>query len=218
MKVDQKIRIKGWKDGIAAIQKADPRLKEWIKKLGTVPDFEIENQLPPYEFLVRSIIGQQISGAAARSIVKKFLGHFPKNKINFETLVKMTDPELRQYGLSANKALSLRDLALKITDGTLPLQKKIYGMEDPEIIDTLIPVRGVGVWTVQMLLIFRLGRMDVFPAGDLVVQKGFMRLHGKIMGKHKTPKLKKMISHSEIWIPNRTVVAKLFWAMNDLVD
>ncbi len=210
-------RIKEWNKAVKEVQNLDQRLVPWIKRLdGQIEDFELDRSLPPYDYLARSIIGQQISGAAARSITQRFLDYFPGRKINYRSLLQLQDEELKAFGISANKAESLRDLAHHVTEMRVPSEPKLETLTDEELIHALTPIRGIGVWTVQMLLIFRLGRMDVFPHDDLVVKKGYMRLIGKTYGKHVTPKPKKLISASEIWKPYRTVVAKLFWAIHSL--
>lgn len=196
-----------WQNAIRELRKLDPLIDRWLTEVGTVDDFAIDPRLPVYEFLARSIISQQISGAAARSILKKFQTAFPRGKIDFKSIARMSVEQMRPYGLSRNKALSLLDLAHKVVDGTLPHPSALTRMDDAQIIEKLTVVRGIGVWTVQMMLMFRLGRMDVMPVGDLVVQKGFH----KLLGRRRRSKPKHIEQHSRRWSPYRTVIAKLCW-------
>lgn len=196
-----------WLESIEAIRKRDPLIDRWIVEVGHIEDFEIDPRLPVYEFLARSILAQQISGAAARSILKKFQSAFPKRKLDFARIAKMSIEGMRTYGLSRNKALSMLDLATRIQSGELPSANRLVRLSDEEIIERLTVVRGIGVWTVQMMLMFRLGRMDVMPANDLVIEKGFR----KLLGRKRRVKPKRIEAHAKRWAPYRTVVAKLLW-------
>ena len=139
---------------------------------------------PPFEALAEAIIYQQLHGKAAAAIHRKLLlsfnGHVPPNHPNPnlihptpEELLDAPNDQLRSAGLSANKALALRDLAAKTLDGTVPSLAKIRRMDDAAIIENLTAVRGIGIWTVQMMLIFRLGRPNILPTSDYGVRKGF---------------------------------------------
>ncbi len=209
MKKKKLERSKIWKKSIAELSKRDKQLAKHIRANGGVVDFEIDSRMPPYTFIVRSIISQQISGAAARAITKRFIALFPRNRLDYALLMTLTDEQSKGAGLSNNKMRAIRDLAQKVLDGSLPQERHLHRMTDDEIIERLVEVRGVGVWTVQMLLMFRFGRLDVFAVDDLIVKKGLC----KVLGVDKAPTRKEMLLISEKWKPHRTLVSKLFWAI-----
>jgi DNA-3-methyladenine glycosylase II len=121
------------------------------------------------------------------------------------------DETLRGAGLSRSKVAALKDLAAKTLDGTVPSARQLAQMSDEEIIERLTAVRGIGRWTVEMLLLFDLGRLDVWPVGDYGVQKGF----AKTFGKRKLPKSKQLMKLGEKWRPYRSVAAWYFWRALD---
>ena len=130
----------------------------------------------PFFALVRSIIFQQLSGNAASSILKKFLALWPKKKFpSPNDVLALSDAQFRSVGISTQKAGYLRDLAEKFSDGTV-VPRKLPRMTDGDIIEHLVQVKGVGVWTAHMFLIFSLGRENVLPTGDLAVRKGFQKV------------------------------------------
>src|SRR5262249_7608528 len=133
----------------------------------------------PFESLLQAITHQQLAGKAARTIHGRVLQLFPNpKKPKPEALVAMKHEALRGAGLSTNKTLAGLDLAQKTRDGTVPTLRKLRGMSDDEIIERLTAVRGIGVWTVEMMLIFKLGRPDVLPIGDFGVRNGFRLTYG----------------------------------------
>jgi DNA-3-methyladenine glycosylase II len=167
----------------AALSAADPKLAKMIAAAGPF-NVRLPQQQSPFEALLRSIIYQQIHGKAALAIhtrlVQSFSPHLPPNAplalFLHPTPQQMLDApneSLRAAGLSANKALALRDLAAKTLDGTVPTLAQIRRMPDEAIIEQLTQVRGIGKWTVEMMLIFRLGRPNVLPTSDFGVRKGF---------------------------------------------
>ncbi len=127
----------------------------------------------PFEALLESIIHQQLHGKAAKTIHDRVLALFPENQPQAEALLLLPEARLRAAGLSANKAAALRDLAEKTCVGIVPSLPALRRMSDETVIEHLTQVRGIGVWTVEMLLIFRLGRPNVLPVGDYGVRKGF---------------------------------------------
>jgi 3-methyladenine DNA glycosylase/8-oxoguanine DNA glycosylase len=124
------------------------------------------------------------------------------------------DEKLRGAGLSRNKVAAIKDLAAKTIDGTVPSARTLAKMSDEEIIARLITVRGIGRWTVEMLLLFDLGRPDVWPVDDYGVRKGF----AKTFGKRKLPKPKQLMKLGEKWRPHRSVAAWYFWRALDKDD
>lgn len=167
--------------------------------------------MTPDAYLARSIISQQISTKAAASILKKFLNLFPNEKMCHAHLAKLTDEELRGAGLSRGKTVYIRDLSQRFLNGELPDHNKIKKMSDEEIIEAFVKVKGIGVWTAQMLLIFFLRRKDVMPSGDLGVQKGYQILFKK----RKLPNHKELTKVGMKWQPYRSVAALYLWKATD---
>ncbi|OGG53604.1 hypothetical protein A2851_01805 [Candidatus Kaiserbacteria bacterium RIFCSPHIGHO2_01_FULL_53_29] len=155
--------------------KRDKRFATLIKKHG-LPDMKRTGT--PFRALVRAIIGQQVSGAAARSIFARFIVLFPKGKFPTPQAVrKMSIEKMRAAGLSRQKVSYIKDLAEKFSDGTIR-HRHLHTMTSDEIIEHLVQVKGIGVWTVHMFLVFTLNRPDVLPTGDLGIRKGFQIVYG----------------------------------------
>jgi len=166
----------------------------------------------PFDALAESIAYQQLSGKAAATIWKRVRGIFPKRKFLDPKLVLETpDEKLRGAGLSRSKVAALKDLAAKTINGTVPTARALAKMSDEEIIEQLITVRGIGRWTVEMLLLFDLGRPDVWPIHDYGVRKGF----AKTFGKRKLPTPKQLLKHGKKFAPHRSVAAWYFWRALD---
>ncbi len=164
-----------------------------------------------FESLAQSIIHQQISGAAARSVVKKFLALWPKKKFPApKDVAAVSRAKLRLAGVSSQKVGYLKDLADKFLDGTI--NPKLFSkMRDEEIIEHVVAVKGIGEWTAQMFLMFTLGRPDVLPTGDLGIQKAFQ----KVFRLRKKPSPQKMQQLSKRWAGHRTVACFYLWRMMD---
>jgi 3-methyladenine DNA glycosylase/8-oxoguanine DNA glycosylase len=166
----------------------------------------------PFDALAESIAYQQLSGKAAATIWGRVRALYPKKKYLDPKLVLATpDRKLRAAGLSRSKVAALKDLAAKTIDGTVPTARALAKMTDEEIIERLVSVRGIGRWTVEMLLLFDLGRPDVWPAADYGVQKGL----AKTFGKRKLPTPKQMIKRGKKFQPYRSVAAWYFWRALD---
>src|SRR5205809_3546110 len=166
----------------------------------------------PFDALAESIAYQQLSGKAAATIWKRIRAIFPKRKFLDPKLVLETpDEKFRAAGLSRSKVAALKDLAAKTIEGTVPTGRAMAKMTDDEIIERLILVRGIGRWTAEMLLLFDLGRPDVWPIHDYGVRKGF----AKIFGKRKLPTPKQLLKLGEKWRPYRSVAAWYFWRALD---
>ena len=192
---------------IKHLSKNDRRLARLIEK--TIEfTLDIEAAQSPYEALLEAITHQSISGKAAATIfarVKAFgsNGRCPTP----EEILRVRKPALRKAGLSGAKVLAVKDLAQKTIDGIVPTLADAEKMADQELVDRLISVRGVGAWTVEMFLIFRLGRPDVLPIHDYGVQKGFALTYGK----KEIPKPRELAQFGERWRPYRTVAAWYMW-------
>jgi DNA-3-methyladenine glycosylase II len=169
-------------------------------------------RIRPFHALAESIAYQQLSGKAAATIFGRVRALYPKEKwLDPEKLLATRDETLRAAGLSRSKTAALKDLAAKTLDGTVPSARALVRMSDDEIIARLTTVRGIGRWTVEMLLLFDLGRPDVWPVDDYGVRKGF----AKIFGKRKLPTPKQLMKLGEKWRPYRSVAAWYFWRALD---
>jgi 3-methyladenine DNA glycosylase/8-oxoguanine DNA glycosylase len=167
----------------------------------------------PFEALLRSIVYQQLSGKAAGTIHGRVCALFPRARPTAAVMAALTPELLRSAGLSRAKTLAVQDLAARTLDGTVPASTAgMHGLDEEEIITRLTAVRGVGRWTVEMFLMFRLGRPDVLPVADLGIQKGF----AVAFGKRKLPTPQQLLRRGERWRPWRTVASWYLWAMADL--
>jgi DNA-3-methyladenine glycosylase II len=166
----------------------------------------------PFDALAESIAYQQLSGKAAATIFGRVRALYPKRKwLDPEQLLATPDETLRAAGLSRAKTAALKDLAAKTIDGTVPAGRALIHMSDDEIVTRLTAVRGIGRWTVEMLLLFDLGRPDVWPVDDYGVRKGF----AKTFGRRKLPTPKQLMKFGEKWRPYRSVAAWYFWRALD---
>ena len=166
----------------------------------------------PFDALAESIAYQQLTGKAAATIFARVRALYPKRKwLDPKQLLATPDETLRAAGLSRAKTAALKDLAAKTIDGTVPSGRALVRMTDDEIITRLITVRGIGRWTVEMLLLFDLGRPDVWPVDDYGVRKGF----AKTFGRRKLPSPKQLMKFGEKWRPYRSVAAWYFWRALD---
>lgn len=173
------------------------------------------------EALLESITHQQLHGNAAKAIHGRILDLFPERTPTPEGLLRVSDAALRAAGLSASKVLSVRDLAEKSSLGIVPPLSKLHRMPDDEVCARLTAVRGIGVWTVQMLLIFRMGRPDVLPVLDYGVRKGFALTFGKLRpGMPVTPvdlpSAAAMERRAVRWRPWQSVASWYLWRACDL--
>jgi DNA-3-methyladenine glycosylase II len=205
---------------LSALAAADPKLGSLIQRVGPFT-LKLKSQHSPFEALLESIIYQQLHGKAAAAILKRLLTAFGELHPAPELLLQAPDDMLRACGLSAGKTKALRDLAAKTLDGTVPTLTAIRRMSDQEIIERLTAVRGVGTWTVQMLLIFRLGRPDVLPVTDYGVRKGFaltfLRLpKSKPFDASMLATIDQIERRAEKWRPWRSVASWYMWRACDL--
>ena len=169
----------------------------------------------PFDALAESIAYQQLSGKAASTIFGRVRALYPKRKwLDPEQLLATPDETLRAAGLSRAKTAALKDLAAKTIDGTVPAGRALIRMSDDEIITRLTAVRGIGRWTVEMLLLFDLGRPDVWPVDDYGVRKGF----AKTFGRRKLPTPKQLMKFGEKWRPYRSMAAWYFWRALDTAE
>ena len=172
-----------------------------------------ETRRQPFQSLVQAVAHQQLNGTAANTILTRFKGLFPGKRFpRPEDLASVTDAQIRACGFSFAKVAAIRDIAEKTLTGVVPDSRRIARMPDDEIVAQLTEVRGVGRWTVEILLIFQLGRPDVLPADDFGVRNGF-RLAYKLP---EMPKPRALLAHGERWRPHRTTAAWYLWRAVDL--
>ncbi|HYF12916.1 MAG TPA: DNA-3-methyladenine glycosylase, partial [Candidatus Paceibacterota bacterium] len=177
-----------------------------------IPTFERKNShaRTPFHALAESIVYQQLAGKAAETIFNRVLALFPNKKLTPQHLLKLSDAQLRGAGLSGQKMSYMRDLAQKFLDGTID-EKNLHRWPDEKIREHLISVKGIGRWTADMFLIFYLHRPDVFPSGDLGIQKGFQKLYAM----KKLPTARQMERVAATWSPWRTVASRYLWNLQD---
>ena len=192
----------------------DPRMAELIAR-SLRYNVKPESLMRPFDALAESIAYQQLSGKAAATIWKRVRALFPRRKyLDPRHVLETPDEKLRGAGLSRSKVAALKDLAAKTIDGTVPSARRLAKMSDEEIVARLTTVRGIGRWTVEMLLLFDLGRPDVWPIHDYGVQKGF----AKTFGKRKLPTPKQLLKHGKKFAPHRSVAAWYFWRALDVPE
>src|ERR1041385_5856245 len=166
----------------------------------------------PFDALAESIAYQQLNGKAAAAIWNRVRALYPKRKrLDPAKVLATPDETLRAAGLSRAKIAAIKDLSAKTLNGTVPSSRLLLRMSDDDIVARLTTVRGIGRWTVEMLLLFELGRPDVWPVDDYGVRKGF----AKTFGKRKLPTPKQLMKHGEKWRPYLSLAAWYFWRAVD---
>ncbi|MBI5774598.1 MAG: DNA-3-methyladenine glycosylase 2 family protein [Verrucomicrobia bacterium] len=199
------------KEALQHLSASDAVMARLIREVG-VCGLQPETRRSPFQSLVQAVAHQQLNGTAANTILTRFRKLFPGRKFpRPEDLAGVTDAQIRACGFSFAKIAAIRDITAKSLDGTVPASRLIAKLGDDEIVARLTEVRGVGRWTVEMLLIFQLGREDVLPADDFGVRNGF-RLAYK---KREMPKPKELLAHGERWRPHRTTAAWYLWRAAD---
>lgn len=193
--------------------RSDEQLAALMDRIGSF-DMEINETHDLFMTLARAIVYQQLHGKAAATIFKRVGDLFPRSGegcFTAKDIMRCADDKLRGAGLSQNKMLALRDLAGKTLDGTLPDVHELHALDDETIIERISSVRGIGRWTVEMLLIFRLGRPDVLPVDDFGVRKGYMLAFKK----REMPTPKQLKAYGERWAPYRSVASWYLWRAAD---
>jgi DNA-3-methyladenine glycosylase II len=206
-------------EAVAHLSASDAKLGALIERVGA---FRLRlDPLPSlFESLLESILYQQLHGKAAATIhrrVREYFGGDPAPQLLLDT----PDAPLRAAGVSGNKIKALRDLAARTLDGTVPTQPAIKKMTDAEIVERLTAVRGIGPWTVEMLLIFRMGRPDVLPVSDYGVRKGFALTFQRLpktrpLAAEDLPKPEVLLKRGKLWAPFRSVASWYLWRACDL--
>lgn len=200
-------------EAIRALSRADSVLGRLIEEAGPF-SLRPDPKESLFDSLARAIVGQQLSGTAARTIFSRLCCLFPNPHLGLDPrrILRTSEERLRGAGLSGAKLLALRDLAARTVDGRLPTLEELESMDDEAIVDALTQVRGIGRWTAQMLLLFRLGRPDVFPVDDLGVRKGY----SLAFGREGLPTPTELLAAGERWAPYRSVASWYLWRAVDL--
>jgi len=200
-----------WTQAIEHLAASDPKLAALMAQVGPCT-MQIPHHFSIFYALSRSIVYQQLAGSAASAILGRVEALFPKGRMTPKNLLQMDDVSLRSAGLSRNKLLALRDLAAKCLDRTVPDKRALARMADEEIIERISQVRGIGRWTVEMMLIFRLGRPNVLPVDDYGVRKGMQRLY-KL---RELPNKAAMRRRARKWEPWCSVASWYMWRCAEL--
>jgi DNA-3-methyladenine glycosylase II len=192
---------------VAHLKKCDPVLREIIERVGP---FRMEYGPPEFHSLAEAIVYQQLNGKAAVQIFTRFT-QAAGDPLTPEGILRLTDEQMRRIGLSKQKSSYLKDLAAKTSAGLLDFSR-LGDMPDEEVIEHLTQVKGIGVWTAHMFLMFSLRRPDVLPTGDYGVQAA-MKKHYR---KRKWPKPKDMEKIARAWVPYRSVACWYLWRSLDI--
>lgn len=196
---------------IRHLAKRDPILRREMRRHGPCT-LAPARRGSPFQALVHAVAHQQLNGTAANTILGRFVALFPGKRFPAPAdLAAISDVQVRGVGFSTAKVAAIRDLAARTLDGTVPTTRAIVRMSDEEIIERLTTVRGVGRWTVEMLLMSQLGRPDVLPVDDFGVRNGFRIAYGL----DAMPPPKALLAHGECWRPWRSVAAWYLWRAAD---
>lgn len=194
------------------LSKRDRKLGAWMKRVGYLePQPGWRKPFDPVDALARAILYQQLSGKAASTIVGRVEAAIGSSRLHFDTLGRIDDAGLRACGVSGNKGLALRDLTAREANGEIPNLRQMSTMHQDDIVAALVPVRGIGRWTVEMMLMFRLGRPDVLPVDDLGIRKGAQRVD-KL---EAMPTPKELLARGERWGPYRSYASQYLWRIAD---
>jgi DNA-3-methyladenine glycosylase II len=195
---------------IEYLSATNPALAALIQRIGPCGLTVLPRE--PYEALVRAISHQQLHSRAADAILGRFIALYPGEPFPRPELVLATeDPVLRACGLSGSKIAAIRDIAARTLDGTVPTAAAANTLDDAALIERLTTIRGVGRWTVEMLLIFTLGRPDVLPVDDFGVREGWRLLQKLPL----QPRPKELAAIGEAWSPHRSTAAWYLWRASD---
>lgn len=196
----------------AHLARRDRKLGRWIERIGPIgAQAQWRGRFDPVDALARAILYQQLSGKAAATIVGRVEAAIGSARLHCDTLGGVDDVALRACGVSGNKTLALRDLARREAAGEIPTMARLPWLDEQAIIDALVPIRGIGRWTVEMMLMFRLGRADVLPVDDLGIRKGI-----QVMDRLAAlPTPREALARGARWAPYRTQASFYLWRIAD---
>jgi DNA-3-methyladenine glycosylase II len=196
----------------AHLCRRDRKLGAWMRRLGPIEaDPRWRKPFDPVDALARAILDQQLSGKAAATIVGRVEAAIASDRFHCDTLARIDDAALRGCGVSGNKLLALRDLARREEAGEIPTLRRMASMSDDDIVAALVSIRGIGRWTVEMMLMFRLGRPDVLPIDDLGIRKGAQAVDKA----EAMPTPKQLAARGERWGPYRSYASVYLWRIAD---
>ena len=196
------------------LARRDRKLGAWMRRLGPIEaDPRWRKPFDPVDALARAILYQQLSGKAAATIVGRVEAAIGSTRFHCDTLARRDDADIRACGVSGNKLLALRDLSRREEAGEIPDLRRMSTMDADAIVAALVPIRGIGRWTVEMMLMFRLGRPDVLPVDDLGIRKGLQAVDK--LDAMPTPK--ELASRGERWAPFRSYASFYLWRIADVV-
>jgi len=198
-------------EALEHLSQSDKVLARLIRKVGPCR-LEPRRNTSPFQALVQSVAHQQLNGTAAKTILRRVIALYPKRRFPTpEDLLSTADEPLRGAGLSRAKIAAIKDIAAKTVEGLVPASRAIAKLSNEEILERLTTIRGVGPWTVEMLLMFKLGRLDVLPASDFGVRKGFALIYRR----KELPAPADLLAHGERWRPYRTIASWYLWRALD---
>lgn len=199
-------------DALRHLRRVDPVMAQLIRRAGPCA-IKPERGVGPYEALVQAVAHQQLTGKAAKTILGRFVMLYGGDGYpSPEQLIATPDHYLRGVGFSRAKTAALKDIAARTLDGTIPPRRSLARMSNEAIIERLVAARGVGRWTVEMFLMFTLGRPDVLPVDDYGIRLGYKIAYGK----RTLPKPKALARYGEVWAPYRTTASWYLWRAVDI--
>jgi DNA-3-methyladenine glycosylase II len=199
-------------EALRHLRRVDPVMAQLIRRAGPY-QVRPERGAGPYEALVEAVAHQQLTGKAAKTILGRFYALYGIDRCPEPVrLVETPDEHLRGCGFSRAKSAALKDIAARSLDGTLPPRRALARMKDEAIIERLVEARGVGRWTVEMFLMFTLGRPDVLPVDDYGIRLGYKLAYGK----RTLPKPRTLAKIGERWAPYRTTASWYLWRAVDM--
>jgi len=193
-------------EAVNYLRSADVGLARYMQLVGKF-QLQVNRNRSVFEYLVRSITYQQLTGRAAATIHSRLRSQFPYGRIGPDQLLSRKITDLQGAGLSRSKCRALRELAIGVLEERVPNSAEMHNMTDEAIISALIPIWGVGRWTAEMLLIFYMGRPDVLPIGDLGIRKGYQLIRGY----RDLPTVEKLNRAGRRWAPYRSVASWYLW-------
>lgn len=196
----------------AHLARRDRKLGTWMRRIGPIVAAPYwRKSFDPVDALARAILYQQLSGRAAATIVGRLEAAIGSTRLHVDSLARIDDAGLRACGVSGNKALALRDLGLRESAGEIPDLRRMSTMHQDAIVEALVPIRGIGRWTVEMMLMARLGRPDVLPIDDLGIRKGV-----QVVDRSDTMLTPKALAErGERWGPYRSYASFYLWRIAD---
>ncbi|OQC18261.1 MAG: DNA-3-methyladenine glycosylase [Firmicutes bacterium ADurb.Bin080] len=207
------MNISSYQKTLSNLTLTDPVMSKLIKHIGPI-DFK-PRRLPPFQSIIHAIIHQQLSGHVAGAIYNRFISLFGNGKFPTpKDIMNMDSETIRSAGLSRAKAIYVKSVAEMALKGLIPSLKECDKLSDEELKDQLIKIKGVGPWTVEMLLIFNLGRLNVLPIHDLGVRKGFQIAYRK----RKLPTPEQLERYGRKWKPYRTIATLYLWGAADFIN